>query len=139
ALPYLAHGGHGCISVVSNVAPGLCRSMYLSFKRGEVEEAQRLADVAAGLGAALAPEPEAATVKFALGVLKLMSPRVRLPMVEPGAESKSAIGEAVALLCERYSRHMTAKPKPNGSNSAWTDLSAARPIAPVGAVAGRVG
>ena len=36
-------GGNGCISVTSNVAPGLCRSMYLALKRGQISQAQRLA------------------------------------------------------------------------------------------------
>jgi 4-hydroxy-tetrahydrodipicolinate synthase len=139
ALPFLAHGGHGCISVVSSVAPSLCRSIYLSFRRGEVEQAQRLAEMMTVLNAALAREPEAATVKFALSLLKLMSPRVRLPMVEPSAKTKSVIREAVALLCERYSRYITAKPELNGSDSAWSKLAAASPVAPGKAIAGRGG
>ncbi len=28
ALGYMAHGGHGCISVTSNVAPGACAAFY---------------------------------------------------------------------------------------------------------------
>ena len=43
ALPYLAQGGDGCISVTSNVAPGLCRSMFLAWKHGQSVRAQRLA------------------------------------------------------------------------------------------------
>ena len=34
ALPYFAQGGDGCISVTSNVAPGLCRNMFLAWKQG---------------------------------------------------------------------------------------------------------
>jgi 4-hydroxy-tetrahydrodipicolinate synthase len=36
ALPFFAQGGNGCISVTSNVAPGLCRSMFLAFKHGQM-------------------------------------------------------------------------------------------------------
>jgi 4-hydroxy-tetrahydrodipicolinate synthase len=43
ALPFLAQGGHGCISVTSNLMPGLCRSMYLACKQGQLGRAQRLA------------------------------------------------------------------------------------------------
>jgi 4-hydroxy-tetrahydrodipicolinate synthase len=139
ALSFLAHGGHGCISVVSNVAPGLCRSMYLAFRRGEVGEAQGLADTMAVLNAALAREPEAATVKFALSLLKLTSPRVRLPMVEPGAESKSAIRETVAHLCECYSRHMVATQPLNGSDNAWPTLATVSPGASLKVFAERLG
>jgi 4-hydroxy-tetrahydrodipicolinate synthase len=30
ALAFMAQGGNRCISVTSNVAPGLCRDMYLA-------------------------------------------------------------------------------------------------------------
>ena len=42
ALPYLAQGGDGCISVTSNVAPGLCRSMFWAWKQGHSVHARRL-------------------------------------------------------------------------------------------------
>ena len=41
ALPYLAQGGDGCISVTSNVAPGLCRNLFLAWKQGLSVRAQR--------------------------------------------------------------------------------------------------
>ena len=34
ALAFFAQGGDGCISVTSNVMPGLCRAMYLAWMRG---------------------------------------------------------------------------------------------------------
>ncbi|MBX9846615.1 MAG: 4-hydroxy-tetrahydrodipicolinate synthase [Xanthobacteraceae bacterium] len=139
ALPYLAQGGHGCISGMSNVAPGLCRSMYLSFRRGEIGQAQRLADVAAVLSAAFAREPESSTVKFALSLLKMMSPRVRLPMVEPSDETKAGIRAVVALLCERYSRHTIAPFEPDGHDRAWPHLAAVSPVASLRALAERLG
>src|SRR4029077_21016649 len=51
ALPYLAQGGDGCISVTSNVAPGLCRNMFLAWKHGQSVRAQRLAQLVAELTA----------------------------------------------------------------------------------------
>src|SRR6195256_300372 len=44
ALAFLALGGNGCISVTSNIAPGLCRSMFLECKQGQMARAQRLAN-----------------------------------------------------------------------------------------------
>ena len=38
ALAFLAQGGNGCISVTSNVAPGLCRTMYLACKQEAFEQ-----------------------------------------------------------------------------------------------------
>ena len=42
-LGFIAQGGNGCISVTSNLAPGLCRNVYLALKRGQIAQAQRLA------------------------------------------------------------------------------------------------
>jgi 4-hydroxy-tetrahydrodipicolinate synthase len=36
ALAFLAQGGNGCISVTFNVAPGLCRSMFLACEQGQI-------------------------------------------------------------------------------------------------------
>jgi 4-hydroxy-tetrahydrodipicolinate synthase len=41
ALAFLAQGGNGCISVTSNLAPELCRSMFLACKHGQMAKAQR--------------------------------------------------------------------------------------------------
>jgi 4-hydroxy-tetrahydrodipicolinate synthase len=45
ALAFLAQGGDGCISVASNVAPGLCRDMYLAVRLGQIGQAQQLASI----------------------------------------------------------------------------------------------
>ncbi len=44
ALAFLAQGGDGCISVMSNVAPGMCRSMFLACRHGQMLRAERLAN-----------------------------------------------------------------------------------------------
>src|ERR1700676_3948455 len=36
AAAYIGQGGNGCISGTSNVAPGLCRAMYLALKQGQL-------------------------------------------------------------------------------------------------------
>ena len=53
ALAFFAQGGDGCISVTSNVVPGLCRAMYLAFERGQIAQAQQLAMAVARVTAAL--------------------------------------------------------------------------------------
>src|SRR5262249_58753905 len=35
ALGFMAHGGHGCISVTSNVAPRLCSEFQAAFLKGD--------------------------------------------------------------------------------------------------------
>ena len=34
-LPFLAHGGRGCISVTSNVAPALCAQLHNAWDKGD--------------------------------------------------------------------------------------------------------
>jgi 4-hydroxy-tetrahydrodipicolinate synthase len=82
ALAFIADGGNGCISVTSNVAPGVCRNMYLACRRGQMATAQRLASMVARLTAVLFREINPTPVKYALSLLGVMSPRVRLPLVE---------------------------------------------------------
>src|ERR1700734_2599908 len=80
-LAFLAHGGDGCISVTSNVAPGLCRNMFLAWRQGQWARAQRLARAAAPVTAALFRESNPVPLKHALALLGLISPAVRLPLV----------------------------------------------------------
>jgi 4-hydroxy-tetrahydrodipicolinate synthase len=102
APQFIALGGDGCISVTSNVAPGLCREMYLSSKQGEIARAQLLSTAIAALTAALFRETNPAPVKYALSRLGLMSPRVRLPLVEPTTQSRRELDILLADLSERH-------------------------------------
>jgi 4-hydroxy-tetrahydrodipicolinate synthase len=74
ALAFVAQGGDGCISVTSNVAPGLCRDMFLTLRQGQITRAQRLSHPIAQLTAALFRETNPAPVKFALSLFGLMTP-----------------------------------------------------------------
>src|ERR1043165_1785060 len=42
ALGFNAHGGHGCISVTSNVAPRLCSEFHLPWQKGDTRAAPAL-------------------------------------------------------------------------------------------------
>ena len=106
ALRYLAQGGDGCISVTSNVAPGLCRSMFLAWKQGQSVRAQRLARAAVPLTTALFRESNPVPVKYALALLGLMSPAVRLPLVELSPHLRTELGEVLLRLCDEYSECM---------------------------------
>ena len=88
ALSFIAQGGDGSIPVTSNVAPGLCRDMFLTLRQGQITRAQRLSHPIAQLTAALFRETNPAPVKFALSPFGLMAPRVRLPLVEIGEKIK---------------------------------------------------
>lgn len=106
AFAFMAHGGDGCISVTSNIAPGLCRSMYLECKQGQIARGQRLAAVVGRLTAVLFGETNPAPLKYALSRLGLMSSRVRLPLVEPTESARRAIETAVAEVRDSYADYM---------------------------------
>jgi 4-hydroxy-tetrahydrodipicolinate synthase len=96
ALAFLAQGGDGCISVTSNVAPSLCRRIFSECRQGHIANAQQLAIPFAQLTAALFREPNPAPLKYALSLLDLMSPKVRLPMVELTDQSKAELANILA-------------------------------------------
>ncbi len=108
ALPFLAQGGNGCISVTSNIAPGLCRSMYLTSKFGQAAQAARLAKVVAKLTAALFTESNPVPVKYALSLLGIMPARVRLPLVELCSTTKANIASVLADVCGHYADYVLA-------------------------------
>jgi hypothetical protein len=83
ALVFILQGGDGCISVTSNLAPALCRRMYLACMRGQLPEARRLAGRVAPLTAVLFRESNPTPLKYALSLRHLMSSAVRLPLVGP--------------------------------------------------------
>ena len=117
ALAFIANGGDGCISIVSNVAPDLCRAIFSSCRKGRLQSARYLQSRLAPLTAALAKENPAA-VKYALCQLGYMSPGTRLPIVELDDAAKAEIASAIAgigdedIVCPIESRHGGRFPKP---------------------------
>jgi len=109
ALPFFTQGGNGCISVTSNIAPGLCRSMYLACRQDQLPSAQRWALPIAKLTAALFRETSPAPLKYALSLIGLMSPKVRLPLVEPTEQTQAEIAAVMAKMCNGYSEYMIGK------------------------------
>ena len=95
AFAFLAQGGDGCISVTSNVAPGMCRDMYLALRRGQIGQAQRSASILMELTLALFSGPNPVPVKFALSLLGIMSSQVRLPLVELDDHAKNVVAAAL--------------------------------------------
>ena len=109
ALAFISQGGNGCISVTSNVAPGLCRNMFLACRQGQIASAQRWAIPVANLTAALFRETSPSPLKYALSLLGLMSPKVRLPLVELTDQSKAEVAAAMKQVCENYADDVIGK------------------------------
>lgn len=95
ALPFLAAGGRGCISVTANVAPAPCAAMQKAWRDGDMEEATAINDRLMPLHLALFCEASPAPVKYAVSLLGRCTPEVRLPLVEITDASKAKVKEAM--------------------------------------------
>ncbi len=95
ALAVMAHGGHGCISVTSNVAPRQCAEMQEHCLAGDFRAALAIQDKLTPLHAALFVEPNPAGPKRALAELGRITEEVRLPMVQASAGACEIIRQAM--------------------------------------------
>lgn len=95
ALAVMAHGGHGCISVTSNVAPRQCAQMQEACLAGDFATALRLQDLLTPLHAAMFIDPNPAGPKYALAVLGKISGEIRLPMLPASEAAQGAIKAAM--------------------------------------------
>lgn len=95
SLPYLAAGGHGCISVVSNIAPALCAQMHEAFAKGEVARAQEINRQIMPLHDGMFTEASPGPVKYAASLLGICEAGTRLPLVEISDDSKTVVEAAL--------------------------------------------
>jgi 4-hydroxy-tetrahydrodipicolinate synthase len=95
ALGFMAHGGHGCISVTSNVAPRLCAEFQRACLKGDYDAALKLQDKLMPLHIALFVETNPAPAKFALSVLGKCAETVRLPMVPVSDKTRATVRAAM--------------------------------------------
>jgi 4-hydroxy-tetrahydrodipicolinate synthase len=95
ALGFMAHGGHGCISVTSNIAPRLCGAVQESCLKGDYAAALQVQDRLMPLHTAIFIETNPSPTKYALSVLGRMSDEVRLPMLPVSDGTKKAVRSAM--------------------------------------------
>jgi 4-hydroxy-tetrahydrodipicolinate synthase len=95
ALGFMAHGGHGCISVTANVAPRLCAEFQNCCLRGDYASALRLQDKLMPLHTNLFIETSPAPAKYALSLLGKCADTVRLPMVPVAETTRTAVRDAM--------------------------------------------
>ncbi|MBC7667038.1 MAG: 4-hydroxy-tetrahydrodipicolinate synthase [Gemmatimonadaceae bacterium] len=95
ALGYVAHGGHGVISVTSNVAPEACVTFINAALGGEWETALYWQDRLVRLHKALFLDASPSPTKFAMAHLGLCEATVRLPISACDEAVKPLILEAM--------------------------------------------
>lgn len=96
ALGFMAHGGHGCISVASNVAPRLCAEFQNACLAGDFAKALALQDTLMPLHDVMFIETNPGPVKYAVSRLGICSAEMRLPMVPVTDGGKKLIDAAMA-------------------------------------------
>jgi 4-hydroxy-tetrahydrodipicolinate synthase len=94
-IGYMAHGGHGCISVTSNVAPRLCSEFHQAWRKGDHATALKIHDKLMPLHTNLFIESNPAPVKYALSLLGKMEETLRLPMVPVSEPTRVAVRNAM--------------------------------------------
>ncbi|MDC1383397.1 4-hydroxy-tetrahydrodipicolinate synthase [Candidatus Puniceispirillum sp.] len=95
ALPYLAAGGHGCISVTANIAPKLLSEMHQAWSTGDIVKAQSINERLMSLHDAMFCEASPGPVKYAAKLLGLCGAETRLPLCEIAPASKACVESAL--------------------------------------------
>src|SRR5271155_3878210 len=95
ALPAMAAGGHGCISVTANIAPGLCAELMEATFKGDWGHALRVQDRLTPLHSAIFAEPGVNGAKYALSLLGRVRAETRLPLVPVSQATEALIRRAL--------------------------------------------
>src|SRR5688572_32618920 len=98
ALGFNVHGGVGCISVTSNVAPRLCSEFQSACLKEDWKKALEIQDRLMPLHDALFCETSPGPVKYAASRLGLCSAETRLPLVPITEESKKKVDAALVAV-----------------------------------------
>ena len=91
ALPYLAAGGHGCISVTANIAPKLLSEMHAAWWASDIKTAQTIHQKLLPLHNAMFCEASPGPVKYAASLLGICVAETRLPLCEIADSSKAQV------------------------------------------------
>ena len=92
---FLKEGGHGCISVTSNVAPELCATLHEKWRADDHAAAHALHERLSPLHEALFVESSPQPVKYALSRLGLCTDEVRLPLIPASAHARQTVDAAM--------------------------------------------
>ncbi len=91
ALPMMAVGGKGVITVTANIMPAEMASLVKAFAEGKVEESRRLHFKLSPLFAALFYETNPIPVKEALGLMGKIDPELRLPLCSMAQDTREKL------------------------------------------------
>jgi 4-hydroxy-tetrahydrodipicolinate synthase len=97
ALAYMAAGGHGCISVVANVAPRPCADLMSHVRQGDYAGALKIQDRLTPLHDAIFREPGLCGAKHGLKLLGRAEEEIRLPLLPVTPPTGKVIRDAMVF------------------------------------------
>ncbi len=93
---YLAQGGHGCISVTANVAPGVCAELHNAWQKKDWKNFEKARDALLPLHKYLFAETNPSPAKYCLARLgRIPSDEVRLPLVVTTPATRQKLDDAM--------------------------------------------
>jgi len=95
AIPFLAVGGAGCISVTANIAPRLCAEQHRAWREGDLAKVMELQDRLLPIHSAMFTETSPGPVKYAAELMGKCSSEMRPPMYEISDASKAQVKDAL--------------------------------------------
>ncbi len=90
-LPLLSVGGHGVISVTSNIIPNMMHALCRAYKDNKQDEARKLHHRMAPLCRAMFLETNPIPVKTSLALMKKIELELRLPLVPMLEENEASL------------------------------------------------
>ena len=94
-VPFLAQGGHGCISVTANIAPKLCAELHNNWMKKNYNEVFKINLKLAKIHHAIFIESSPGPVKYAAELLGLCSSETRLPLTSIKNSTKKTVEESM--------------------------------------------
>lgn len=95
ALGFMAHGGHGAISVTANIAPAHCAEFQNACLEGNFARALEIQDRLMPLHDAMFVESNPGPVKYAAERLGLCNAKTRLPLAPISDTTKKVVDDAL--------------------------------------------
>lgn len=134
ALAFLAHGGDGCMSVLSNIVPRLCVHLHDDWASGNNLVAQAAALALTRLNDALSLESDPGPLKHALCMLGWMKDELRLPLHPAAEPTRKQVAAALAdlgLLSPRACGEAASIEAGGGRTRRWMGSTAVRAGSPM--------
>ncbi len=97
-LAYSAHGGVGCVSVIANIFPKICKKIESLWIAGDTGKARELKQRLMPLMSAVFAESNPIGIKYVAHELTLCSDQIRLPLTKAREETRRKINEVMSGL-----------------------------------------